>query len=80
MQNAVNQNGNENVVGITSANVTDAIKRVHDSNTMFAKQVVESASRLSEKVCIVKKDGTKEQYNVQKVVHLFQCISYILYY
>ena len=69
MQNAVNQNGNENVVGITSANVTDAIKRVHDSNTMFAKQVVESASRLSEHVCIIKKDGTKEQYNVQKVVN-----------
>ena len=69
MQNAVNQNGNENVVGITSANVNDAIKRVHDSNAMFAKQVVENASRLSENVCIVKKDGTKEQYNVQKVVN-----------
>ncbi len=69
MQNAVNQNGNENVVGMTSANVSDAIKRVHDSNAMFAKQVAENASRLSEHVCIVKKDGTKEQYNVQKVVN-----------
>ena len=69
MQNAVNQNGNENVVGMTSANVSDAIKRVHDSNAMFAKQVAENASRLSEHVCIIKKDGTKEQYNVQKVVN-----------
>jgi ribonucleoside-triphosphate reductase len=68
MQNAVNKNEKENVVGITSANVTDAIKRVHDSNAMFAKQVIENASRLTDCVSIVKKDGTKEQYNVQKVV------------
>jgi ribonucleoside-triphosphate reductase len=68
MQNAVNKNEKENVVGITSANVTDAIKRVHDSNAMFAKQIIENASRLTDCVSIVKKDGTKEQYNVQKVV------------
>jgi len=67
MQNAVNKNEKENVVGITSAHVTDAIKRVHESNAMFAKQVIESASKL-ENVSIIKKDGTKEKYNVQKVV------------
>jgi ribonucleoside-triphosphate reductase len=69
MQNAVNQNENEKVVGITSAHVNDAIKRVHESNNMFAKQVIENASRLTDNVCIVKKDGTKEAYNVQKVVN-----------
>ena len=68
MQNAVNKNNEGNVVGITSAHVTDAIKRVHDSNVMFSKQVLDSASKLTENVCIIKKDGTKEKYNVQKVV------------
>ena len=67
MQNAVNKNGQENVVDITSAHVSDAIKRVHESNSMFAKQVVESASKL-DNVCITKKDGTKEKFNVQKVI------------
>lgn len=67
MQNAVNQNGNENVVGISNSHVNDIIKRVHESNAMFAQQVIESASKL-ETVCIVKKDGTREKYNVQKVV------------
>ena len=67
MQNAVNKNEKENVVGITSAHVSDAIKRVHDSNAMFAKEVIDNASRLTDSVCIIKKDGTKEQYNVQKV-------------
>ncbi len=67
MQNAVNRNEEENVVGISPAHMTDAIKRVHESNAMFAKQVIESASRL-DGVSIVKKDGTKEQFNVQKVV------------
>ena len=68
MQNAVNKNEKENVVGITSAHVSDAIKRVHDSNAMFAKEVIDNASRLTDSVCIIKKDGTKEQYNVQKVI------------
>lgn len=67
MQNAVNQNGKENVVGISNSHVNDIIKRVHESNAMFAKQVIESASKL-ENVCIVKKDGTREKFNVQKVV------------
>lgn len=67
MQNAVNQNGKENVVGISNSHVNDIIKRVHESNAMFAQQIIESASKL-ENVCIVKKDGTKEKYNVQKVV------------
>lgn len=67
MQNAVNKNGQENVVDITSAHVSDAIKRVHESNAMFTKQVVESASKL-DNVSIIKKDGTKEKFNVQKVV------------
>ncbi len=69
MQNAVNKNGKENVVGLSQAHVSDAIKRVHDSNTMFAKQIIESASRLTDSVCIIKKDGTKESYNVQKVIN-----------
>lgn len=67
MQNAVNRNEKENVLGISSAHVSDAIKRVHDSNVMFAKQVIESASKL-DAVSIIKKDGTKEKFNVQKVV------------
>lgn len=67
MQNAVNQNGKENVVGISNSHVNDIIKRVHESNALFAKQVIESASKL-ENVCIVKKDGTREKFNVQKVV------------
>lgn len=68
MQNAVNKNGNENVVGISSAHVTDAIRRVHESNAMFAKQVIENASRVTDNVSIIKKDGTKEAFNIQKVV------------
>ncbi len=68
MQNAVNKEGKDNAtVSITSSHVTDAIRRVHDSNAMFTKQVLESASKL-DNVCIVKKDGTREKYNVQKVV------------
>ena len=68
MQNAVNNDEKKNIVGISSAHVTDAIRRVHESNVMFTKQIVESASKLLERVSIVKKDGTKEQFNVQKVV------------
>lgn len=67
MQNAVNKNEKENVVGITSAHVNDIIKRVHESNSMFTRQIIENASKL-ENVSIVKKDGTKETFNVQKVV------------
>jgi len=68
MQNAINNSGkNENVVGITSAHVSDAIKRVHESNAMFTQQVIDSASKL-DNVCIIKKDGTREKFNVQKVV------------
>ncbi len=67
MQNAVNRNEKENVLGISSSHVSDAIKRVHESNVMFAKQVIESASKL-DAVSIIKKDGTKEKFNVQKVV------------
>ena len=69
MQNAVNNQNGENVVGMTTEDVTDAIKRVHGSTEMFTKEVADNAERLSERVCIVKKDGTKEQYNVQKVVN-----------
>lgn len=69
MQNAVNnKEEKKNIVGISSTHVTDAIRRVHESNVMFTKQIVESASKLISSVCIVKKDGTKEQFNVQKVV------------
>ena len=68
MQNAVNKDEKKNIVGISSAHVTDAIRRVHESNVMFTKQIVESASKLFDKVCIVKKDGTKEEFNVQKVI------------
>ncbi len=72
MQNAVNNNGNsENVVGMSSSHVSDMIKRVHDSNAMFTKQVIESASKL-DNVCIIKKDGTREQFNVQKVIAAVQ--------
>lgn len=67
MQNAVNQNENENVVGISSAHVNDAIRRVHESNAMFAKEII-NASHISENVSIIKKDGTKEPFNIQKVV------------
>lgn len=68
MQNAVNKNGNENVVGISSAHVTDALRRVHESNAMFAKQVIDNASRVTDNVSIIKKDGTKETFNIQKVI------------
>ena len=69
MQNAVNKNESENVVGISSAHVSDAIRRVHESNAMFAQEVIDNASRVTDSVCIVKKDGTKEQFNVEKVVN-----------
>ena len=63
MQNAVNKNEKENLVGISSAHVSDAIRRVHESNAMFAKEVIDNASRVTDSVCIIKKDGTKEQFN-----------------
>ena len=69
MQNAVNKNESENVVGISSAHVSDAIRRVHESNAMFAQEVIDNASRVTDSVCIVKKDGTKEQFNVEKVIN-----------
>ena len=69
MQNAINKEENKNIVGITSDNVNDAFKRVHESNAMFTKHVMDTESDLSNSVSIVKKDGTKEQYNVQKVVN-----------
>ena len=69
MQNAVNKNESENVVGISSAHVSDAIRRVHESNAMFAQEVIDNASRVTDSVCIVKKDGTKEQFNIEKVVN-----------
>ncbi|MBO5385851.1 anaerobic ribonucleoside-triphosphate reductase [bacterium] len=36
---------------------------------MFAQEVIDNASRVTDSVCIVKKDGTKEQFNVEKVVN-----------
>lgn len=68
MQNAVNKNEKENVVGITSAHVSDAIKRVHDSNAMFAKEVIDNASRLTDSVCIIKKTAQRNNTMFKKLL------------
>ena len=66
MQNALSND--ENVVKASSHLVTDAIKRAREANLEFTNQVVDASRAILENICIVKKDGTKEKYNVQKVV------------
>ena len=66
MQNALSND--ENVVKASSRLVTDAIKRAREANLEFTNQVVDASRAILENICIVKKDGTKEKYNVQKVV------------
>lgn len=65
MQNALNKN--DKIVELNSLKVTDAIKKVQESNREFAKEIIQKAHE-PDNVCIVKKDGTKEKYNVLKVV------------
>lgn len=66
MQNALN-NG-ENVVSLNSQLVNDAIKKAREGSLEFKNQVIDASHAILENVLIVKKDGTKEKYNVQKVV------------
>ena len=66
MQNALN-NG-ENVVSLNSQLVNDAIKKAREGSLEFKNEVIDSSHAILENVLIVKKDGTKEKYNVQKVV------------
>lgn len=67
MQNALNND--EKVVELNSHLVTDAIKKAREANIGFANQIVDASRAILENVSIVKKDGTKEKYNVQKVVN-----------
>lgn len=66
MQNALNND--EKVASINSSLVTDAIKRAREGNLEFASQIIDASFAILENVSIIKKDGTKEKYNVQKVV------------
>ena len=67
MQNALNND--EKVVELNSHLVTDAIKKAREANIGFANQIVDASRAILENVSIDKKDGTKEKYNVQKVVN-----------
>lgn len=67
MQNALNND--EKVVELNSHLVTDAIKKAREANIGFANQIVDASRAILENVSIIKKDGTKEKYNVQKVVN-----------
>ena len=67
MQNALNND--EKVVELNSHLVTDAIKKAREANIGFANQIVDASRAILENVSIVKTAGTKEKYNVQKVVN-----------
>ena len=71
MQNAINNSENNgSVVKISSVHVNEGMKSVHDSNLSFISKVIEDDNiQVREGVCIIKKDGTKEIFNVQKVIN-----------
>ena len=67
MQNALNNK--ENVVTLNSQLVSDAVKKAREGSLEFKNQVIDASCAVLENLLIVKKDGTKEKYNVKKVVN-----------
>ena len=67
MQNALNNK--ENVVTLNSQLVSDAVKKAREGSLEFKNRVIDASCAVLENLLIVKKDGTKEKYNVKKVVN-----------
>ena len=67
MQNALNNK--ENVVTLNSQLVSEAVKKAREGSLDFKNQVIDASCAVLENLLIVKKDGTKEKYNVKKVVN-----------
>lgn len=67
MQNALNNK--KNVVTLNSQLVSDAVKKAREGSLEFKNQVIDASCAVLENLLIVKKDGTKEKYNVKKVVN-----------
>lgn len=67
MQNTLNNK--ENVVTLDSQLVSEAVKKAREGSLEFKNQVIDASCAVLENLLIVKKDGTKEKYNVKKVVN-----------
>lgn len=67
MQNALHQN--EKVVELNQLKIAEGLKKAQESNSRFARQFIDGVKPGLESVVIVKKDGTKEKYDVKKVVN-----------
>ena len=67
MQNSMNksQEKSENIVKIHSDVFTNAIKAMSGEAKSFTPQTLLDMN----KVCIVKKDGTLEEFNIKKIVN-----------
>ena len=67
MQNSMNKSHekSENIVEIHSNVFTNAIKAMSGEAKSFTPQTLLDMS----KTCIIKKDGTLEEFNIQKIVN-----------
>ena len=62
MQNAYSTNGN-NVVEFNTSKSTDILKAADERKSAFLQ------TKQKENIYIIKKDGTREEYNVQKIIN-----------
>ena len=66
MQNSLN-NDNK-VVNLNSQLLSEAIKNAKEGSLEFKNSLIDISNTVLENISIIKKDGTCEKYNVQKVV------------
>ena len=66
MQNSLN-NDNK-VVNLNSQHLREAIKNAKEGSLEFKNSLIDISNAVLENISIIKKDGTCEKYNVQKVV------------
>ena len=66
MQNSLN-NDNK-VVNLNSQLLSEAIKNAKEGSLEFKNSLIDISNAVLENISIIKKDGTCEKYNVQKVV------------
>ena len=68
MQNAVNKNNNaENVVQMNLAKVTEKMKAASENEAKFTPKTLLNGAFNLNGLTIIKKDGTKEEFNIKKV-------------
>lgn len=68
MQNAVNKNNNaENVVQMNLAKVTEKMKAASENEAKFTPKTLLNGAFNLNGLSIIKKDGTKEEFNIKKV-------------